>query len=274
MKSLLILILSVLTFVSCKKKTLSPDIFSTETIQLQTHSLQTYTVIKNTKYLVVFESGLGDDHSIWNKKNLPSSLSTNQDVLLYDRAGYGNSGKSDLPRTIATLSSELGSVIDQYSNKRKLILVGHSIAGMILRDYALKNPEKIAGIFLIDPSHEAYNQPTQEQEDLIYNQFLKAYGADFGATTEARQIVEYTQYMATLQNLPNVPVVVITSMKEDAAHDTSDKQKWFNAHELFKVGITDFTHIVTKKSGHYIFLDEPNLVLENLNLLISKLAKE
>lgn len=54
------------------------------------------------------------------------------------------------------------------------MLVGHSIAGMIMRDYAIKNPAKIAGLLFIDPSHETYNNPTQAQEDFIYNTFLRA----------------------------------------------------------------------------------------------------
>ncbi len=60
-------------------------------------------------------------------------------------------------------------------------------------------------------------------------------------------------------------------MKVEAPYTATDKQKWFNAHELLKKGLTDFTHISTLNSGHYIFIDEPNLVLDNLNLLISKL---
>jgi len=77
--------------------------------------------------------------------------------------------------------------------------------------------------------------------------------------------------MATLPNLPNVPTIVLTSMKVDASHNGADRQNWFNAHESLKDGITDFTHITSINSGHYIYIDEPNLVLDNLKLLISKL---
>jgi len=256
---------------SCTKTKIPPDNFTTTTITLPTHKLASFSIIKNTKYLIVFETGLGDDHSIWNQKSLPAAINAKEDVLLYDRAGYGKSAKGPAPRNIAKLSDELDSVINKFANGRKVILVGHSIAGMIIRDYAIKNPSKTAGLLFIDPSHEVYNNPTQAQEDLIYNTFLSSNGADFGATMEARELIEDTQYMTTLSNLPNVPVIVLTSMKVDASHNSADKQRWFNAHELLKTGVTDFTHISTTNSGHYIFLEEPNLVLENLNLLISKL---
>jgi len=40
---------------------------------------------------------------------------------------------------------------------------------------------------------------------------------------------------------------------------------------LLKTGVTDFTHVATTKSGHFIMIDEPNLVIDNFKLLISKL---
>jgi pimeloyl-ACP methyl ester carboxylesterase len=271
MYKLLISLFCLITFSSCDKEDVNPDKFTTTTINLPTHKLTSYSIIKNTKYLIVFESGLGDDHSIWNQKSLPTNISAKQDVLLYDRAGYGKSEKGTAPRNIAKLSAELDSVISKFANNRKIILVGHSIAGMIMRDFAVKNPTKVAGMLFIDPSHEAYNNPTQAQEDLIYNTFLSSYGADFGATMEARELIEDSQYMATLSTLPDVPVIVLTSMKVDVSHNATDRQKWYNAHELLKTGISDFTHVTTN-SGHYIFIEEPSLVLDNLNLLISKMS--
>lgn len=270
MYKIFISVFCLFTFFSCGKDDVKPD-FTTTTISLPTHKLVSYSIINNSKYLIVFEAGLGDDHSIWNQKNLPTIISSKQDILLYDRAGYGKSEKGSDPRNIAKLSAELDSVITMFANNRKVILVGHSLAGMIMKDYAIKNSTKIAGILFIDPSHEAYNNPTQAQEDLIYNTFLNSYGANFGATMEARELIEDSQYMSTLPNLPNVPIIILTSMKTDASHNATDRQNWFTAHELFKTGITDFTHITTTNSGHYIFTEEPNLVLDNLNLLLSKL---
>lgn len=271
MYKLVISLFCLIVLNSCDKEHLNPDNFATTTINLSTHKLTSYSIIKNSKYLIVFESGLGDDHSIWNKKNLPFTMSAKQDVLLYDRAGYGKSEKGPAPRDIPKLSGELENVINRFANNRKIILVGHSLAGMIMRDYAIKNPLKVAGILFIDPSHEAYNNPSQAEEDLIFNAFLSNYGANFGATMEARELIEDTQYMTTLSNLPDVPTIILTSMKVDATHNATDRQNWYNAHESLKIGITDFTHISTTNSGHYIFLEEPNLVLDNLNLLISKL---
>ncbi|WP_291145478.1 alpha/beta fold hydrolase [Flavobacterium sp. UBA7680] len=259
-------------FVSCDKDSDNNTETLKETkVDLGTHKLMTYSIIHNSKYLVVLESGLGDGHSVWDEKKIPIKLNEKLDVVTYDRAGYEKSEKDSKPRNINQLRSELETVINNFSNGRKVILIGHSLGGMIIRDYAVKNPSKVAGLLFIDPSHEYYNQLSQEEEDMLYNLCKTTLGADSGAAREARELIEDSEYMATLPHLPNIPVIVISSLKVDASTSESDKQKWFKAHELLKDGVSDFTHITTTKSGHYIMNDEPNLVIDNFNLLLSKI---
>ncbi len=106
---------------------------------------------------------------------------------------------------------------------------------------------------------------------MLYEASKSANGANFGGTLEAREFIEDLQYTSTLPSLPNIPVIVLTSMKVDATHTSADMQTWYKAHELLKNGVTDFTHIITTNSGHFIMIDEPSLVIDNFNLLISKL---
>lgn len=266
------LLLGASVLFSCSKR-IGPEI-AYSAIKLSTHQVAAFTILNNTKYLVVFESGLGDSHTVWSRSSIPSAISTKVDVLMYDRAGYGKSGKGQAPRNIATLSGELDSVIAKVAGERKVILVGHSLGGMIIRDYAVKHPAKVAGLLFIDPSHELFNRPNQRQEDLIA--FLVGIKSA-GSRMEAKELIEDANYMATVGQLPNVPVVVLTSMKHDEANTKADegfnktREDWYNAHESLKNGVSDFTHIATTKSGHYIFKEEPDLVLDNLNKLLAKL---
>lgn len=239
-------------------------------IQLSTHNLATYSIGTNSKYLVVFESGLGNDHTIWQTKKVAEAIGAKMDVVVYDRAGYGKSTIDNTPRNINRLRIELELVVNKYANGRKIILVGHSLGGMVTRDFAIKNPELVAALLFVDPSHENVLRLTQEDEDRLYNSINGSNGPNFGGTKETRQLIEDVQYMATLPNLPNVPVVVLTGMKSDAG-STGNTQDLYNAHELLKSGVTDFTHIAATNSGHFIMIDNPELVIENFNLLISKL---
>jgi pimeloyl-ACP methyl ester carboxylesterase len=271
LKLLMPLALLALLHSSCKKSD-DPDLTWSETkINTPTHQLAVYTMMKNSEYLVVFETGLGNDHSVWNSKSLSEQIGGLSDVLLYDRAGYAKSDKGPAPRNITNLCADLEVVINNFLNGRKVILVGHSLGGMIIRDYAIKNPDKTAAILFVDPSHEHFNQPNQEVEDMIYNDFYQTYGPDFGGTMEARELIEDTDYMGTLDDLIDVPVIVLTSMKTDEYNSEEDKQKWYNAHELLKTGVSDFTHITTMESGHFIMVDEPGLIIDNIKALLGKL---
>lgn len=273
MNKLPLLFVLFLLLLACKKSD-NPSITLTETsVSAFSHQLATFSVIKGSKYLIVFESGLGDDHLVWTKSNTISQLSQLSDIVLYDRAGYGKSTKVSEVRNIEKLSSELDSVINRFSNKRKVILVGHSLGGLIIRDYAIKHPNQIAGLFFVDTSHEKYNgvTTTQQVEDQIVATFTQQYGANFGGTQEAKELIEDMHYCATLPNLPNVPVAVVTSMKTDATHTQADRQLWYDAQESLKTDISDFTHISTIQSGHYIMQEEPVLIYNTLQTLLAKL---
>lgn len=265
-------LISPLLILSCNRSNLKEA-----TIDLPSNKLVSYSLTKNTKYLVVFESGLGMDHTSWTRTDLITKISPFTDVLLYDRAGLGKSAKGPDPRNIERFSAELGGVIDKVSNGRKVILIGHSLGGLIIRDYAIKNPQKTAAILFVDPSHELYNHFSQAIEDTICNKLRSAYGPNSGAISEAGELIEDFQYASTLPDLPDVPVVVITSMQQSDDNITSDKvngssrQGFYDAHEQLKNGVADFTHITTTNSGHNIMLEEPNLIIDNIKLLISKL---
>ena len=246
------------------------------TVDLGTHKLMAYSVSKQSKYLVVFESGHGNDHTSWYSTGKSSEIVSisdflDSDVVLYDRAGYGKSGFNTEPRDIKKLRSELETVVNQFANGRKVVLVGHSLGGLIIRDFAIKNPEKVAGLVFVDASHEKYNHYSQEQIDLFYSNYKTSYGSNSGIALETLQLIEDFKYSATLPNLPDVPVIAITSMKTDAEHNLADRQLWYESKESLKAGVTDFTHITTIKSGHFIQLEEPKLVLDNIRKIVSKL---
>jgi len=270
----LIITIVAVALVSCHKKDIAPEYPGT-VVDLGTYKLMAYSASKQSKYLVVFESGLGNDHTAWystGKSTEILSISTFLDanVLLYDRAGYGKSGINTEPATINNLTKELEAVVDKFANGRKVLLVGHSLGGFIIRDYAIKNPKKVAGLVFVDTSHEKYGRPSQGLIDSSYIAFKTAYGANSGIASETLQLTEDFKYMEGLPHLPDVPVIAITSMKIEANHTAADMQLRYQAVESLKVGLKDFTHITTLKSGHFIQLEEPELVLGNIKLLLSK----
>ncbi|MNJ94320.1 short chain dehydrogenase [compost metagenome] len=277
MKRMYSLLVSLLLLACSKDNKANSDNFRNELIDLGKSKISTYFVEKDSKYLVVLESGLADDHQIWQKKKVAERIAENSSVLLYDRGGYGKSTLENGPRDIPKLSAELELVISKFAKGRKVILIGHSVGGLVIRDFAVKYPDRVAGLLFVDTSHEYYNKPDQAMEDQVHKAFVSAYGENSGAAKEAQQLLEDFDYMSHIGMLPHIPVFAITSMKKDQANNASDeaygktRQDWFDAHELLKKNTSDFVHLTTTASGHNIMLEEPTLVISAFSQLLGKL---
>lgn len=68
----------------------------------------------------------------------------------YDRAGMGYSPPGPAPRDGLAIVSDFEKLTSASGEPGPYILVGHSMAGLRLRQYAGQNPDKVAGLVLID----------------------------------------------------------------------------------------------------------------------------
>jgi pimeloyl-ACP methyl ester carboxylesterase len=75
-------------------------------------------------------------------------------VVAYDRAGIGASDPA-APLTLASMVDDLIAVISEAGNP-PCVLVGHSLGGMLVQLAALRRPELVAGMVLVDPAEEQY----------------------------------------------------------------------------------------------------------------------
>lgn len=73
---------------------------------------------------------------------------------LYDRAGLGWSEPGPWPRTAGRLADELDQLLRSADIAPPYVLVGHSLGGHVARLYAARHPERLAGMVLVDASHE------------------------------------------------------------------------------------------------------------------------
>lgn len=104
--------------------------------------------------LVVLEAGLGISSLYWGAVH--NLLAADTQVVAYDRAGRGGSDPDEQSRTLARLADDLETVIDAFPHRR-LVLVGHSWGGPIVRSVAalrLKRGQAVTGIVLVDQSDE------------------------------------------------------------------------------------------------------------------------
>jgi pimeloyl-ACP methyl ester carboxylesterase len=104
---------------------------------------------------VIFEAGLSQftAHSTYGKAQ--DLIAPFARVCIYDRAGLGWSDPVPGGRTHEDMIEDLHRLVDARSLSKPLVLVGHSMGGLLARFYARQSPDEVAGIVLVDASSEA-----------------------------------------------------------------------------------------------------------------------
>lgn len=78
----------------------------------------------------------------------------------YDRAGMGYSDPGPSPRDGLAIVADFEKLTAASGEPGPYILVGHSMAGLRLRQYAGRNPDQVAGLVLVDAATpEAASEP-------------------------------------------------------------------------------------------------------------------
>jgi hypothetical protein len=101
---------------------------------------------------VILDAAFGDTSLAWSK--VQPSVASFTRVCSYDRAGYGWSDTSPLPRTARRVVTELHTLLTRAGVPGPYVLVGHSYGGLFVQLYAYTYPHEVAGLVLVDSVHE------------------------------------------------------------------------------------------------------------------------
>lgn len=80
-------------------------------------------------------------------------VATDTRVCSYDRAGHGWSDLAPSPRDAKNQAQELKTLLDKAGEKGPYVMVGHSLGGLSVREFAELYPEAVVGMVLLEGSH-------------------------------------------------------------------------------------------------------------------------
>ena len=143
-------------------------------------SVGSYRLMVNTsgtgKYSVVMESGIGTPIQQWN--TVREELSKDYRVFTYERNGYGWSDSSGEKVDISRSVSDLKKALSRAGIPSPYILVGHGYGGIIMTQYAVKYPQEVVGVVLIDSLLED-NLKTKDYQTYVKKEMAKAKAGRF-----------------------------------------------------------------------------------------------
>lgn len=250
------------------------------------------------KVTVIFDAGMGDDSSVWNK--VVEEVSQLSRVITYDRAGLGWSEESPHDRDSKVIVAELHSVLKDKDITGPIILVGHSFGGVNMQRYALTYPEHIAALVLVDSAHE--DQITKMPQASFLQKYLFKFGmwaAPFGiprlylsdanpeekakkSTTKHQytSLDEAEYFLRSLSELNeltpdygDMPLVVIARNKASSEIDNTKTRDlvWATLQENIAARSTNSTIIFSGARQHSIHKKQPEIVIEAIQTLAESL---
>ena len=102
--------------------------------------------------VVIFDSSAGGTALDWY--GVLHDVGTFTTACAYDRAGMGYSDAGPLPRTSERIADELAALVHRSDLRLPVLLVGWSLSGWYVRTYATRHESEVAGLVLVDSSHE------------------------------------------------------------------------------------------------------------------------
>ena len=102
---------------------------------------------------VVFEAGSGLGRTCWDK--VVPLLADRARLVAYDRAGFGRSGRTREQLGIGDMAADLVALTETLvPEPAPLVLVGHSMGGLVTRRAAERLGPRLGGLLLLDPTPE------------------------------------------------------------------------------------------------------------------------
>jgi pimeloyl-ACP methyl ester carboxylesterase len=110
---------------------------------------------------IALNAGGGEDHTQWSQIVPVLTRQTGDEIITYDRSGFGNSPAVPGPWTAQNAVSDLHAGLTQLGVTRNVILVSHSLAGEIAFRLVRLYPGLVAGAVLVDASLPEFYTPSE-----------------------------------------------------------------------------------------------------------------
>lgn len=227
---------------------------------------------------VVLEAGLGDTAATWHQ--VWPALAAITTVGSYDRAGQGPSDPAPLPRTVGGMADDLAALLAAAGVPAPYLLVGHSFGAQVVRLFAARHPAQVAGLVLIDPSHEDKYARFEAvlSADLVARQ--NAYLADPTRNAEGIDLPRSRAEMQAAPPPPAVPLVILSRGRPDAPSSVwpsaaIQQIEWALHRELLDAAPASYRRLIlAEQSGHFIHQDQPDLVTTAIRDLVAGIRNQ
>ena len=238
-----------------------------------------YEIKGSGKHTLFLEAGGSAGLSDWDP--IFDDLAQRAKVIRYSRIGNGGSEKIQKNYSSEEYAQDAVLLLEALHVEESIVFVAHSYGAYIARQFAAMYPEKVSALLLIEPASEhdvdimrkidldlAEKQIAQVKMDDLAKGMSNNY-LDFWSK---RPLPDYPQ-------IPDIPVTVIASIKkyEDPPllfFTDRAREMWGQLHSDWANTFPQGKAVLTDKSFHYPQNDEPEMVVEEIVDLLSRINSD
>jgi pimeloyl-ACP methyl ester carboxylesterase len=225
---------------------------------------------------VILETGLGAESDEWAIVQRETCAVAR--IVRYDRANRGASERAAGPRTALDMIEDLRACLRASKIEGPYILVGHSFGGLLVRLYAHRYSEEVAGIVLVDAMHEdqfdvfgplfplaTHSEPPELTRT---RSFWQGGWRSPEATTERIDFISSLRQAREITSLGDIPLHIIIAggflNQPLIPPEFRDglQERWELLQRQFLSLSTQATYSLALSSGHFVQRDAPQVVCD------------
>lgn len=237
-----------------------------------------YQVNPNSNITILLEAGarggLEDFEPIFEPLTKLAS------VIRYARVGNGHSTQIKQHFTSLDYGEQLSQFLDAINIKQPVFIIAHSYGGNVARDFSAHFPQKVSALLLLDPSSEHdvdilrdidLKRANKEIAQVKLDDMKQGMSNNYLDFWSKRPLPDHPQ-------IGDIPLTVIASVKHynnppNLFFTDLARKKWGEMWQAWAQKFPQGHAVLTKKSGHFVQFDEPELVITQAKLILEKLAK-
>ena len=214
---------------------------------------------------VVLVAGMGDPLTAFGP--LQTELAQRTRVCSYDRLGAGTSDPAPDSQTLADAATLLDGVLDAVDLDRDVVVVGHSLGGLVAGQFAHEHQERVAALVLLDATPPSVGPAIEELIPASATGIAADVRAQAGALTSAAANPEHLVHTGgPVGSLGDVPLTVVQHGQPiyDVVPEYGGRlQEIWSTGQREWAGLSTHSRLVTAAhSGHHVHVDEQSLVVE------------
>ena len=229
-----------------------------------------FNIIEGKGIPILFESGNGDDASVWKDLLKPIHDSTGASLITFDRAGLG---KSEIDTTKISFKQEikdLKKALKRLGYKENYFLVAHSFGGVYASEFSNRNKGKIKGAVFIDVATtcELDNEITTRIKNSISDdnwKMIKQYKT--GLYYVLIKFPEIAKYMSQRYISNLIPLTLIVAENytptQEIGETEQDMLNWKKCLREFG-NLPNHKYVVTKNTDHKVWEKDPKTVIDEI----------